>query len=146
MAKCDKCNNEVDETGMRCGACRAGETVKHTPLPWVQDKSGVARLKDQAQIIIDNEDWNEDWVAIGYNDDDGFAGVIALCHPLNAAYIVRACNSHADLLAACKLAREVLKRTLATRSNAILRIRTDGESFGGNPDRQLQKAIEQATP
>jgi len=103
MAKCDKCNNEVNETGMRCGACRAGETVKHTPLPWVQDKSGVARLKDQAQIIIDNEDWNEDWVAIGYNDDDGFAGVIALCHPLNAAYIVRACNSHADLLAACKL-------------------------------------------
>ena len=64
------------------------ETAKHTPGPW--------EIRDNQEIIV--------------REGGGTVRLIAQCHAghspersANAAYIVRACNSHEELLQALKV-------------------------------------------
>ena len=57
-------------------------TTQHTPGPWVID-DGLIRAEEMAAAI----ESNPTWVAVGINDEDGFAASVAYCHPINASLI-----------------------------------------------------------
>ena len=58
-----------------------------TPENWVVD-DGVTDMEAQAEQLVSNVGTNRAWVAVGaYDDGEGFAEVVALCHPDNAAVI-----------------------------------------------------------
>lgn len=69
--------------------------------PWVVDVGSVADMKTQAQILTANVGTDREWVAVGIEDEDGFAEVVALTHPSNAPLIaaVRDYQHAAGLLA-----------------------------------------------
>lgn len=74
----------------------------HTPGPWVvngADGSLMVGMEEQAFFIKDNIGTGKEWIAVGINDREGFAEVVALCHPINAPLIAAA----PELLAACQL-------------------------------------------
>jgi len=89
--------------------------TKHTPTPWVKsivqfDKSEWAKLWNKNQICIAK---GIDITAIVYGPDDQ--------EEANAAFIVRAINSHEELLQALKdLAREIDLRKLNIRKDFSL--------------------------
>ena len=62
--------------------------MKHTEK-WVID-DGMVRMSNQASILIDDIGTERQWVAIGIEDEDGFAEVVALAHPINARLIASA--------------------------------------------------------
>lgn len=105
--------------------------TKHTPLPWIReqfqdgellpDGTGYAGdMIDSNEIINVDSDGAETWVATTSNGH-------------NAAFIVRACNSHYQLLKAAQRALNTFK--------------AQGESVRpGNVLDALQSAIAGATP
>ena len=74
--------------------------AKHTPGPWHID-DGFVRMDDQVVMLQKNIGTKAEWVAVGINDTEGFAEVVALCHPINAPVVAAV----PDLLAACIEAR-----------------------------------------
>jgi hypothetical protein len=58
-------------------------TMKHTPGPWTQDTDDIIDPVYQMSL-------GQQWRAVGLSDEDGFASVIALCHPANAKLIAAA--------------------------------------------------------
>lgn len=88
-----------------------GEQGKHTPLPWeagrMVNEDGSVMTKEELRRYLCE--------AIDNGNDDGFFFISQgdrmpdICHTgngptsrENAMFIVRACNSHYELLAACK--------------------------------------------
>ena len=65
---------------------------KHTPLPWWNAKTG----SHQGLVISEENGAN---VAVTYNGDS------------DAEFIVRACNCHDELLAACKYVLEEIYKS-----------------------------------
>lgn len=63
------------------------------------DRENIVSMRDQAQMLLDDIGTDREWVAIGLEDCDGFAEVIAMAHPRNAHLIAAA----PDLLSACKV-------------------------------------------
>jgi hypothetical protein len=57
---------------------------------WVVDNGGIADMQTQAAILQSNIGTPREWVAVGIADDEGFAAVVALCHPDNAKLIASA--------------------------------------------------------
>jgi len=49
-------------------------------------------------MVIDNMGTEREWESVGINDEDGFAEVVALAHPSNAEFIVKAVNNHDNLV------------------------------------------------
>lgn len=80
--------------------------TKHTPLPW--------RIDDSSKPIHIRADWCDKLVAEVGGGDGTFQ--CADDQP-NAEFIITACNSHADLLAACRRSRNELASTLGCLSN-----------------------------
>lgn len=74
------------------------DVVSHTPGEWKLDKEQMVSMRDQAQMLLDDIGTDREWVAVGLEDCDGFAEVIAMTHPQNARLIAAA----PDLLEACK--------------------------------------------
>jgi hypothetical protein len=74
--------------------------TKHTPTPYVVD-DGTDTRDNMAACLMDPAC---EWVAIGIEDGEGYAESVAYCHPNNAPFIVRACNSHEALCDAVELA------------------------------------------
>lgn len=73
---------------------------KHTPLPW---KAGELETSDgEIYIWTDAED---KFIASVKDEDDDGQDTLA-----NAEFIVRACNCHEELLAACKAVAAALDR------------------------------------
>lgn len=68
-----------------------------TPRPWTLD-DGLVRMSDQAEQLKLDEGTKREWRAIGIADEEGFAEVVALAHPSNAALIVHAVNAHDKLV------------------------------------------------
>ncbi len=66
------------------------EERKHTPLPWYE----AGRCTNAAMIASENDPKGLD-IALVYDHCDGYEANIEL--------VVRACNSHYELLAGCKL-------------------------------------------
>jgi hypothetical protein len=80
--------------------------TQHTPGPYYID-DGFVRIDEQASILVDDVGTEREWVAIGPGDEDNAnrpAEVVALCHPANAAHIVRCVNSHESLVNALEMA------------------------------------------
>lgn len=67
-----------------------------TPTPWTID-DGALTPQDIVEIIKFEEGTGAPWVAIGIEDEDGFAECVAYAHPNNAALIVKAVNNHATI-------------------------------------------------
>ena len=107
------------------------QVTKHTPGPWRADSSGVITGGEYfaASVCTTTQHQWERAEGLGsFLDDQHRKTLIAECKA-NADLIVRACNSHADLLAACEAARAGL----------------NGEPFDIHDlDEQLQAAIEKA--
>lgn len=62
--------------------------IKHTPLPWLVDQTDQRNIRTQKRDLV-------------------AACTVANSEPeANAEFIVRACNSHYELLGLCKKARE----------------------------------------
>ncbi len=76
-------------------------------LPWVMD-DGCVDMASQADQLLAKDGTDGGWRALGMLDEDGFAEVVALAHPVNAEYIVRAANAHHKLVEAL----EYIKGTL----------------------------------
>jgi hypothetical protein len=55
-----------------------------TPGPWIRE-SGCLSRADMAEQLLDP--MNTAWVAVGVQDEDGYAASVAYCHPLNAKAI-----------------------------------------------------------
>jgi len=60
-----------------------------TPGPWIVD-DGLIDLQGQACMLLEHIGTKNEWVAIGINDEDGFAAVVALTHSVNAHLIAKA--------------------------------------------------------
>lgn len=56
---------------------------------WVID-DGLVSMEDQAEMLKADIGTEREWVAIGIEDEDGFAEVVALAHPVNARLIASA--------------------------------------------------------
>ena len=74
---------------------------KHT---WMVDDYGHD-LRFQAEELVSEIGTEREWVCVGISDEEGFAEVVALCHPINAPLI----SSAPDLLEALKVAVGVMK-------------------------------------
>lgn len=113
---------------------------------------GPCSMLEQAEILVQDIGTDREWVEIGYNDDEGFAEVFALAHPMNAPKIVRAVNSHDELLSVVERlvvawSRQPLNLShfdglerlsaMAAATKAIFKAR--GESY--TPDPKLQAAL-----
>lgn len=73
--------------------------TKHTPGPWQ-----VSHIRSVVGTIIWRNDGNE--------DNTGHARICRnVTNPADAEFIVRACNSHDQLVAALQAAREALNNT-----------------------------------
>lgn len=70
------------------------DTSKHTPTPWAFEPDHSKR--DGSQFIFSDAD-RDTWVATAENRETNGAEASA-----NAAFIVRACNSHDALVAALR--------------------------------------------
>lgn len=95
--------------------------TEHTPTPWALDDG-----RQRQQDIIDRltEDLphpDRHWTAIGINDADGFAENLAYAHPINAPFIVRACNAHDELVTALEAIIACEPRAAFNRMAAIAR-------------------------
>lgn len=55
-----------------------------TPGLWIQE-SGCLSRADMAEQLLDP--MNTAWVAVGTQDEDGYAVSLAYCHPMHAAAI-----------------------------------------------------------
>lgn len=64
-------------------------TTQNTPGPWAID-DGMCRIEDQADFLLNDIGTEREWVCVRINDEDGFAEVVALCHPLNAPLVAAA--------------------------------------------------------
>jgi len=73
------------------------KSIGHTPGPWERDGDDIGR-----EILVDGEPVFLPVCTLGqptlYNTSDSFLEIEA-----NAEFIVRACNSHEDLLVACEM-------------------------------------------
>lgn len=74
----------------------AQQPAAHSPL--VIDTDRIADINTQCEILRADIGTDREWIALGHNDEEGFAEVVALAHPINAPRIVRAVNN-ADKLA-----------------------------------------------
>lgn len=63
--------------------------MSHTPGPWRED-DGMLDLEEQALNLIEDIDTEKEWIGVGTEDKDGFAAVVAFCHPSNAPIIAAA--------------------------------------------------------
>lgn len=63
--------------------------TNHTPGPW-RVEGGTVLIEDQARILAEDVGTDREWVCVGINDEEGFAEVLALCHPINSALIASA--------------------------------------------------------
>lgn len=80
-----------------------------TPGKLMLDGDRMVSMADQADILRDDAGTEREWQAIGLADADGFAEVVALAHPDNAALLVHSMNIRDELIEAlekaCALAR-----------------------------------------
>lgn len=86
-------------------------TAKHTPTPY--------ESKHTVEAVFDDETDSQtvyaiDRLVIGGGDVVGWAST-----PENAAFIVKACNSHEALKEACELAQEHLKAKYPSEANVF---------------------------
>lgn len=72
----------------------ASTTTKHTPTPWAYDSATNQIRNEQREVIADLD----------------YSGQLAVTDQANAAFIVKAVNSHGQLLAALRDANELLKQ------------------------------------
>ena len=73
--------------------------MKHTPLPW---KTKYVQVADKWEILGANKNGTEKWIGVmiwGSEPED-----IA-----NNEFIIRACNSHYELLDSLKFAKSVIQ-------------------------------------
>ena len=70
--------------------------MEHTKVPWIEDRAGNVVTCDDGGALICECHQDPHWQPDGVH-----------MHP-NAAFIVRACNAHDDLLAAGKAMLEAL--------------------------------------
>jgi hypothetical protein len=75
------------------------------------DTAGVAAIGDQADMLLADIGTDREWIAVGHADEDGFAEVALLCHPMSAERFARAINEH-DLLCAVQSAADGLQETV----------------------------------
>lgn len=68
----------------------------HTVPPWIID-DGMVQMEDQAVQLMSDRGTAREWIAIGVADKEGFAEVVALCHPDNAPVIAAAPDLLAEL-------------------------------------------------
>lgn len=74
--------------------------IKHTPLPWEwvkqEDRDPILVSKLTGETIIDSAPYENIWFATFNNNSDGIVP--------DAEFIVRACNSHYELVEALESA------------------------------------------
>lgn len=73
-------------------------TTQHTPTPWQLDTFGED-MKTQTDQLLEGIGTDKEWMQIQDVHEDG-GEVVALAHPSNAAFIVRAVNSYQALVEA----------------------------------------------
>lgn len=66
--------------------------MKHTPEPWVID-DGIDDPENMADELLRNAGEENEWIAIGIADEEGYAESVAYCHPNNAPRIVACINA-----------------------------------------------------
>lgn len=81
---------------------------KHTATPWIIDENGATTIECQAQQLLEHANTPDEWVCIGIDDEEGFAEVVCITHPSNAEFIVRAVNSHDELVYSLDMAIGIL--------------------------------------
>jgi len=99
--------------------------MKHTPLPWV---SKYVQVADKWEILGKEKDGSEKWIGVmiwGSEPED----------EANNEFILRACNSHYELVEACKEAIDLLRDEWEG---------TSPNSIGNKTIRQLEQAIAKA--
>ena len=69
---------------------------KHTPEPWVVD-DGIDCPENMADEILRNAGEENEWVAVGIEDEEGYASSVAYCHPNNSQRIVECVNAMAGI-------------------------------------------------
>lgn len=87
-------------------------TTKHTAEPWTLD-DGIVGPEQMVQGIQDGAGTDNEWIALGLDDEDGFAECTAYAHPSNAARIiacVNACAGMEDPAAALAEARTLINQ------------------------------------
>lgn len=106
--------------------------TQHTPGPWkVKTPKGLVGLEREGDRLIVSEETKEHVAAVfQYRNDNHKDKTTSLA---NAEFIVTACNSHADLLAACE--------ALIGRAEKY----ATGSTEGGQLTKQLRAAIAKAT-
>ncbi len=77
---------------------------KHTPEPWVVD-DGIDSPENMADEIMRNAGEEHEWVAIGIEDEEGYASSVAYCHPMNSQRIVDCVNAMANIYSPAELVR-----------------------------------------
>lgn len=70
--------------------------MKHTPEPWVID-DGIDDPENMADELLRNAGEENEWIAIGIADEEGYAESVAYCHPNNAKRIVACVNALAGV-------------------------------------------------
>ncbi len=68
----------------------------HTPTPWALDRFGED-MQTQIDQLSDGIGTDREWMQVQDVHEHG-GEVVALAHPSNAAFIIRAVNSHAALV------------------------------------------------
>ncbi len=84
---------------------------KHTPTPWRLEYHPGQRGEPATLIMQEGAEACERWIAEcpwGL-DGDGDGDCSATEAQANAAFIVRACNAHGDLIAACRAAEQFIR-------------------------------------
>ena len=82
--------------------------LRATPGERVIDDGFATDMQTQADYLIEGIGTDLEWVAIGVEDEDGFAAVVALAHPTNAQAIALAHNLMPTLLEAVEAAQNLV--------------------------------------
>ena len=103
-------------------------TVPHTPTPWSIEVSS-----SEDELLVFSDESCVASVPVWHDDDD--EDTLRDQSYANAAFIVRACNTHGDFVAALKLALEALNTAPRFRVND-----TDSYKIASAIEAALKKA------
>lgn len=64
--------------------------VGHTPGPWFVDDGCHDDVENMRHQLLRGKETENEWIAVGLNDSDGYSESVAYCHPMNAPLIAAA--------------------------------------------------------